>query len=125
MLTLAGAALLIYTKFNFSLILIGAFLIVNTIAEQRGRIHVMMDEILRSREKLANGSAERVGTIAISADEPARKALKLLSYNRYYLISVIDRNMRVIGTVTETELIESLVKDGVRIKAGKMVDLYN
>ncbi|MDR0405689.1 MAG: site-2 protease family protein [Clostridiales bacterium] len=121
-LSVAGAALLVYSKFNFSILLISAFLLVNTFAEQRGGTHIMMNEILRSREKLSRGCAERSGVIAISADEPARKALKLLSYNRYYIVNVVDKNMRSIGTMTETELIEKLVGMGIRTKAGKMVD---
>lgn len=124
-MSVVGVVLLFYTKFNFSLILIGAFLIVNTITEQRGSTHIMMTEILRSREKLSNGCAERSGVIAISADEPARKALKLLSYNRYYIINIIDSDMKILGTITETQLIEQLVEKGIRTKAVKMVDLRN
>ncbi|OQB13373.1 MAG: Stage IV sporulation protein FB [Firmicutes bacterium ADurb.Bin193] len=123
--SLAGAAFLFYTRFNFSLILIGAFLVVNTVAEQRSSAHIMMNEIIKSREKLSRGCAERAGVIAISADEPAGKALKLLSYNRYYLINVINSDMDIIGTLTETRLIELLVEMGIRTKAAKMVDLDN
>lgn len=122
-LIVLGIALMFITGFNFSLILIAAFLIVNTIAEQRGSTHIMINEILRSREKLSGGAAERSGVIAISADEQARKVLKLLTYNRYYIIHVIDENMNILGTITETKLIEKLVEMGIRVKAGKIVDL--
>jgi stage IV sporulation protein FB len=122
-LALAGVMIVFYTRFNFSLLLIGAFLIVNTIKEQQICRSIIMNEILRSRQKLSNGCAERVAYIAISADEPARKALKLLSYNRYYLISVIDSDMNIIGTITETKLIEQLAQKGIRTKASKIVDL--
>lgn len=116
-----GIGVMYYTRFNFSLLIIGAFLIVNIIAERRGSGYVIMNEILKSRQKISNGCAERAAVIAIAADEPARKALKLLSYNKYYLINIIDSNMEIIGTVTETQLIEQLVQKGIRIKAASMV----
>ncbi|MCK9479460.1 MAG: M50 family metallopeptidase [Firmicutes bacterium] len=121
-LLVLGAAIIYYTKFNFSLLIIGAFLAVNIIAERRGSRYVIMNEILKSKQKISNGCAERAAVIAISADEPARKALKLLSHNKYYLITVINSNMEIIGTVTETQLIEQLVFKGIRIKAKEMID---
>jgi stage IV sporulation protein FB len=122
MLAASGITLLWYTKFNFSLLLIGAFLIVNIIAEQRGSRYILINEIIKSRQKIYNGCAERAGIIAIHADEPARKALKLLSYNKYHLISVIDSNMNIIGTVTETQLIDRLAQKGIRTKAANILD---
>ena len=122
-LAAAGIILMIITGFNFSLILIAAFLIVNTVEEQRGGTHIMINEILRSREKLSGGTAERSEIISIAAGEQARKALKLLGYNKYYIINVIDKDMNILGTITETKLIEGLVEKGIRVSAGKIVDL--
>ena len=51
------------------------------------------------------------------ADSPARKALKILTYNKYYNINVVDEDMNIIGTVTETKLIEKLIDKGIRIDA--------
>lgn len=121
LLCVAGFVLVLYTGFNFSLLLVGAFLMVNTIQEQRGSTHIMMHEILCSREKLSGGSAERAGSIAISYREPARRALKLLSYNKYYFISVVGENQEILATVTETQLIEQLTKKGIRMKAAQLV----
>lgn len=124
-MTIAGAAALFYTSFNFSLLLISAFLIVNTLSERRAFRHIIMDEIIKSKKKLESGYALRGDIIAISADEPACKALKLLGYNKYYFINIVDSDMNIIGTVTETRLIEQLARTGIRTKAAKMVDLDN
>ncbi len=119
---LTGGALLYLTGFNFSLMIIGAFLIVNTFAEQRSSDHMMMNEIIRSREKLNRGLPQRAEVIAISARDPARNVLKMLGYNKYCFINVVDPDMNVIGTVTETRLIEQLAEKGIKITAAKMID---
>jgi len=114
---LTGTIIIIYTKFNFSILLIGAFLVANAISEQRGNKMIMMREILYSRQKLVNCGTERAGIIAIMHNQPARRALKLLNYNKYYIINIIDDNMKIIGSITETQLIEGLIDKGIRVKA--------
>ena len=114
---LTGTIIIIYTKFNFSILLIGAFLVANAISEQRGNKMIMMREILYSRQKLVDCGTERAGVIAIMHNQPARRVLKLLNYNKYYIINIIDDNMKIIGSITETQLIEGLIDKGIRVKA--------
>ncbi|MBQ9997823.1 MAG: CBS domain-containing protein [Clostridia bacterium] len=116
-LSFLGLFVVWITKFNFSVLLIGAFLIANTLSEQRGKSMILMREILYSRQKLAEIGAKNSGLITIMADSPARKALKILTYNKYYNINVVDEDMNIIGTVTETKLIEKLIDKGIRIDA--------
>ncbi len=46
--------------------------------------------------------------------------LKKLSYNKYYIINIVDEDMNIIGTVTETALICALMEHGSRIKARQL-----
>ncbi len=117
----AGAALLVYSKFNFSLILVGAFLAVNLIAENRAGKLSIMKEISQSRDKLSAG-AQPAQHLAIMWDKPARSALKQLSPVKYCLIDVVGKDMSVMGTVTETALIECLTEKGIRVKAADVVE---
>ena len=117
LIIIIGIAVLIYTKFNFSMLLIGAFLVANAISEQRGNKMIMIREILYSRQKLVHCGTERAGVIAIMHNQPARRALKMLNYNKYYIINIIDDNMKIIGSITETQLIEGLIEKGIRVKA--------
>jgi len=117
LIIIIGIAILIYTKFNFSMLLIGAFLVANAISEQRGNKMIMIREILYSRQKLVHCGTERAGVIAIMHNQPARRALKMLNYNKYYIINIIDDNMKIIGSITETQLIEGLIEKGIRVKA--------
>jgi stage IV sporulation protein FB len=121
-LLVLGAFALVLTGFNFSLLLISCFLLVNAVFEQRGSKLVMMREILYSREKLAQSGIGHAGTLVMMAQSNARAALKLLSYNKYYLIRIIDEEMKPIATITETQLIEGLIEKGMR---GKAIEIIN
>lgn len=120
-LVLLGIVVVVYTKLNFSVMIIGAFLITNTLSEQRGKSMVLMREILFSRQKLCEVGAENSGLITIMATSPARRALKILTYNKYYNINIVDDDMNIIGTVTETKLIEKLIDKGIRITANELI----
>lgn len=116
-LSAIGLFILYKTKFNFSALIISSFLITNFISEQRGSKMIMMREILYSRQKLTDDGIAKTGVISIMENTPAKKALKFLSYNKYYTINLIDENMNILGSMTETKLIERLIDCGIRSKA--------
>ena len=114
---LAGAVLLLlYSDFNFSLILIAAFLLANISAERRNLNIIAMKEMLQNKEKLKRDDINKVRTIAVFEDVSARILLKYFSYNYYYVIDVVDKDMKITNRVTETQLIDALITKGVRVK---------
>ena len=118
-LAIAGLGIFALTRFNFSVLLIAAFIICNIIAEKRvGEIMIMRD-VLYSKEKLEDGSA-RASVIAAREGEPARKLLKLFGYNSYYMVNVVGADMRVVGTLTETQIIDGIIEKGSRVKVGEL-----
>ncbi len=121
LLILGGVALIFVTGFNFSFFMIGAFLIANMVSEQRGKRLILMREILYSRQKLMEVGSKNCGVITIMSEAPARKALKNLTYNKYYTINIVNDNMDIIGAVTETKLIQGLINKGIRIKAADLL----
>ena len=121
LLLIGGAAMLVITRFNFSLLIISAFLTVNMIAEGRGGKLIMMKEILYSREKIESGGIAKAAVICIMEDAPVRKVLRFLTYNKYCVINIVDGDMNIIESVTETKLIEALIAKGIRIKAWEVM----
>jgi len=116
LLLAAAVALLLYSEFNFSLILIAAFLLANISAERRNLNIIAMKEMLHNKEKLKKDDINKVRAIAVFEDVSARILLKYFSYNYYYIIDVLDKNMKVVNRVTESQLIDALVSKGVRVK---------
>jgi len=116
-LLLAAAIFLLFvSEFNFSLILIGAFLLANISNERRNLNIIAMKEMLNNTDKLKKDDINKVRVIAVFEDVSARILLKHFSYNYYYTIDVLDKNMKIVNRITETQLIAALVDKGVRVK---------
>ena len=107
-------------SFNFSLILIGAFLLGNLFAEQRNISAQALRELLYYRSKLEKDELTRTTVITARGSTPARKILRRLSYSNYHIIHVVDDKLRVVKTLTEGQLLEALTERGIRVTLGEI-----
>ena len=112
--------LLLTARFHFSLILIGVFLLGNFCSEQRNFSKQTIREILYFKEKLEKSSLSRTTVLTAYAKLPARVFLRQLSYHRYYVIQVVDDNQRIIKTITESQLLDALLHQSIRITLGEI-----
>ena len=106
------------TDFNFSLVLISAFLLQNLCAEQQTVSIITLKEILNNRSKLSDATEYPSKSICVSCDSPARTILKYLSYDYYYIVHITDSDSKIIKTVTETEVLTALTQRGIRTLYG-------
>lgn len=76
--------------------------------------------LLRGGEELRNRRVLPARQVVILEDAPLRDALGLLAAGRYHLITVLDRGLHPLGTLTEAELLDGLSGDG-EVTAGELV----
>lgn len=119
----AGLYALYITKFNFSFLLIGGFLIANITEERKNANMIIMRDILYSRKKLSQNGVAQGEMLVAEESEKAKNILKMLSYDRYYIINIVDNHMRIIKSITETELIELMAIYGMNICMKKFVEI--
>ena len=119
----AGLYALYITKFNFSFLLIGGFLIANITEERKNANMIIMKDILYSRKKLSQKGVSQGEMLVAEENQKAKNILKMLSYDRYYIIYIVDNHMRIIKSITETELIESMAIYGMNICMKKFVEI--
>lgn len=113
---LGGAIwLLLSTQFNFSLLLIGVFLLGNLSTEQKNLTLLAMKELVEHKERFFRHDIHRVKCITVQKTVPARKILPQLRSNHYFIVHVVDNNARIIKTLTETQIIDALINDSIRI----------
>ncbi len=110
--------LLVVSRFNFSLILISAFLMQNICSEQKTITLITLKEILCSKDNPQIISNTPTKLLSATKNIPARSLLSKLSYDYFYVINIIDESGKIIKTITETEVVSKLVSDGTRIKYG-------
>jgi CBS-domain-containing membrane protein len=56
---------------------------------------------------------------------PARKLLRKLSYHRYCIIQVVDKNQKIISTLTESQVLHAVLHDSIRITLGEIAAQNN
>jgi stage IV sporulation protein FB len=120
-LFILGIYMLYLTRFNFSLLLIAAFLIFNIANERQNNNLMVMKEIVYYKEKLLKEGIFKAKNIVVIYNLPAQKLLKNFSYNHFHLVTVIDSKMNIIGTLTEAQIIEGLVDLGCEVKVEEIL----
>ncbi|MEE1043394.1 MAG: M50 family metallopeptidase [Clostridia bacterium] len=110
------------TKFNFSVLLIGGFLIANITEERKNANMIIMKDILYSRKKLLHKGISKGEVLVAEENQRAKSVLKELSYDRYYIVKIVDNHMNIVKTVTETELIEFMAIYGMNMSMKKIVE---
>lgn len=122
LIALSGLYALYITGFNFSFLLIGCFLTANLTEERKKANTIIMRDILFSRKKLSEKGVARADVLVTDLNEKAKKILEKLSYDRYYLVNIVNSRMEVVKTLTETEIIESMAVYGMNITMKKFVE---
>ncbi len=120
-LLLAMAIVLLLTSsFQFSLLLIGIFLLGNLCNEQKSISHQALRELLYHKEKLERDQLNRTRLLSAYQDLPARRLLRRLSYHTYYTVQVLDQNQTPIATLTESQILDALLHQNIRITLGEI-----
>ncbi len=101
---------LFVTRFNFTYVLITAFLLGNIYSEQKNITLVTLYEILESPRKI--DTLKRAKVYTVSSKEGARKILRYISYD-YYINVNISKDGKIIAVLTESEIINGLLKLGI------------
>lgn len=108
--------MLLTFKFNFSYILIGVFLLGGLCNQSKGLSINMLREILYEKEKLSPNEDSTATVLVGYEDMPARKLFRRLSYNRYFVIDVINNDGKIINRLTETQILSALIGQSIRIR---------
>lgn len=115
------ATLLLLTQdYNFSLILIGVFLLGSLSSEQKNISLVSLKEILYHKNKLKESGLCTSARIAALETVPARSFLRMMSSHKYYIIDVIDEDGKIINSVTENQVLTALIEKSIRLTMGEI-----
>lgn len=114
-LAVAGVVLLVITRLNISLLMAVGFLVLHMAEEQRQNEYVIMQELLYNKEKLRRRGAMRSRTISAMDNVRARDIFKMLGYDSYYIIFIVDGAQKPVRTVTEAQLVAAILQKGWHI----------
>ncbi len=118
LLIIAGAFFLKITRFNFSISLIGAFIVYNAICESEN--FKMRKEKSLVKKSEYDKKMKNTKILSVPHDYPAHKLLSEFRDDAYYIINVINSGI-LIKTLTETQIIESVVNSRHNIQISEVI----
>lgn len=115
-LFLIALSVFVCTNFNFSLILISAFLFQNLSREQASISRITMTEIYENSQKLKEHAMFPSKTFLAKETSLASSVFRILSYDYYTVIHIVNEDSHIVKTVSETDILKSLTQKGIRLK---------
>ncbi len=122
LLFVSGALIVVFSPFNFNLILISVFLLSNLCTERSILTRVILKDILSAKSSAENKVQKNTKVITVSADAPLRLILKHLSFDYFLDIFIAEKSGKIGYITTETEIVNYLLSNSIR---AKFKDLYN
>lgn len=119
-LLLSAGLCVIFLSFNFSFTLIGVFLLGNLSGEQAGLTKASLLEIMHYKEKLKENKLQKSVCLTAPQNTRASTIFRKLSYDKYHIIFVTDKELKITKTLTEGQLMEALTHKSIRITLGEI-----
>ncbi|MBQ9914742.1 MAG: site-2 protease family protein [Clostridia bacterium] len=117
-LFLLGIFLLAISRLNISLLMVAGFLAIHLTAEKQQNEYIIMQELLYAKKKLHQKGLMKSRSLTALSSVPAQKIIKKLSYDSYFIIHLTDENESHIATLTESEVVETLLQKGWQVTLG-------
>ncbi len=111
-----GLVIFFIFDFNFSLVLISAFLFQSLGFEQNNLLMTHLKEILSIKQKTDTAAMLRTKCICFKESQSASCLLKMLSYDCFYVVHVLDKSLSISKTLSEVQVIDAISNGGIRIK---------
>lgn len=105
-LTILGIMFLKITQYNFSICLIGIFLVFNAFCENENFKLKKSKTIIRKSTPIIKKTPTKI--ISVPYNYPAHKLISEFLTDEFYIVNII-KNGRIINTVTENQIIEKVV----------------
>jgi stage IV sporulation protein FB len=102
-----GVYILYLNHFNFSVFVIGIFILYNSISEKK----LITNKVISRASNFNKDEIENfipITNIAVSENYSAHKLLKEFSNNKYYIVNIIKKG-EIVKTLTETQIINKLL----------------
>lgn len=116
LMLLSGVIILLFAPFNFSLILISAFLLSNITNEEKSINHIILKEILETKDKTNIKVPRYTKVITVSENTLAKCIFRLLSFDYYLFFVILKNDGKIKAYASENEILDLLFKKGIRAK---------
>ncbi len=121
LLLLAGAIGMAVGLGHPVLLFAGLFLFYSARKEEQRAVYQFLRYLLRKREEIEKGRVLAAVFITAREDAALKEILAQFMPRKFHFILVLNRSLEVIGEITEKEVIEKALREGIYIKVKELL----
>ncbi|WP_018247845.1 M50 family metallopeptidase [Orenia marismortui] len=104
---------LYYGYINMTMLVISFFIYFAALKEGKYTSYVLMQYIAKKKGKILKEKVVQIQQLIAIESTPLKEIIDKLIPNYFHVIMVVDKNLEVLGLVTEDKFINSLINDGI------------
>ena len=85
------------------------------VEEKKRNEYILMQELVYAKDKLRKKGLMRSCSVSALEAVPAREIFKMLSFDSYCIIHILDSDQNHLRAVTEAQLVDSILEKGWHI----------
>lgn len=118
-----GVSLTIKDYQNIYIVFISFFLYYSLLQERKMANFFLMKEILRKKKTLQDRGIMNSKYLTVLESVDIKHLLQEFSYGKYHFITVVSEAGRVLGTVSESEILDGMSIYGSKINIGRLLKI--
>lgn len=107
--------------FNITIFFIAGFLIFSSIDEKRTAAYAAFRDISNKRDNLFKKGSMEIRHMAVVEDTPLTEIVAKFIPYRYHYINIVDYKMERKGSVSESQVMDGMVRFGTNITIGNLL----
>lgn len=111
-------------KINIFLLLIGVMMLLDSRKQIKEVMYIIMGDVVGKKDRFIKRKYMINRSISVYYKEELLKLLSFTDKNKYYIFKILDQDMRMIGEITEEDVIEAL-KDYGNITLEEFINIKN
>lgn len=116
-----GAYQMGYSRINFSLLLIGIYIMVLLFMGKMEGALMNIKQIVYRRSRLLKKGIYSARDLVAMKSTPVNEILKNMDFDSFHFVFVLDENLKLIGFFNENEIIEGLLDNNADITFGELL----
>lgn len=116
-----GCLIIQYNKLNIFILFLALFLFIAAKREEQMAGYIFMKEINNKKQYLLDKGVLNTKYLVAIKDSSAKDIMNQFVPRKYHIITVMDKKCNIIGLLTESEMIEGVLKYGMNVTIEKLL----
>lgn len=121
LLALAGCVGLFFHFNDLNMIITAVFIYLAALKHEEATVYLFLRYLLRKHQELEKLGVLPLKQLVVTCSTTIKKVLPKFSPGNYHMLIIVDQEGKILGNISEYQLIDALFKHGSSLPLGKML----